>query len=65
MVLSVFLVLFKCLFGSDCLLSFDPVHIKLMVLASSTLHIQRHEYSGDLNIVIFVLCCFVLLTWIL
>ncbi|KEH25859.1 transmembrane protein, putative [Medicago truncatula] len=28
-----------------------------MTLASSTLQIRRHEYSGDLNIVIFVGIC--------
>ncbi|AES94758.1 transmembrane protein, putative [Medicago truncatula] len=39
-----------------------------MILVSSTLQIRRHEYSGDLNIVIlvmfvaYVLCRFMLLT---
>jgi len=36
------------------ILSDDPVHIKSMILESSTLQIRRHRYSGGLNIVICV-----------
>ncbi|RHN47522.1 hypothetical protein MtrunA17_Chr7g0253901 [Medicago truncatula] len=45
------------LFGSDCQISLDPVQIQSMNLASSTLQILRHEYFGDLNIVISVGFC--------
>ena len=55
--LFVFLVSFRYLFGSDCQISFDPVQIQSMTLASSTLQIRRHAYSGDLNIVICVGFC--------
>jgi len=44
-------------FGSDCQISLDPVQIQSMTLASSTLQIRRHGYSGDLNIVISVGFC--------
>jgi len=44
------------LIDSDCQISFDPVQIQSMTLASSTLQI-RHGYSGDLNIVICVGIC--------
>ncbi|AES88869.1 transmembrane protein, putative [Medicago truncatula] len=33
------------------------MQIQPMTLASSTLQIQRHDYSGDFNIVIFVGLC--------
>jgi len=33
------------------------VQLQLMTLASSTLQIRRHDYSGDLNIVICVGIC--------
>ena len=52
--LFVILVSFRYLFDSNCQISFDPVHIKSMTLESSTLQIRRHEYSGDLIIVICV-----------
>jgi len=42
-----------------------PVHIQSMNLALSTLQVQRHEYSRDLNIVIYACSCtlsFMLLT---
>ncbi|AES75693.1 hypothetical protein MTR_6g055240 [Medicago truncatula] len=45
------------LIGSDCQISFDPVQIQSMTLASSTLQIRRHGYSGDLNIVICADIC--------
>jgi len=45
------------LFDSDCQINFDPVQIQPMTLASSTLQIRRHDYSGDFNIVIFVGLC--------
>ena len=50
--LFVFLVSIRYLIVSDCQISFDPVQIQSMTLASSTLQIRRHGYSGDLNIVI-------------
>ena len=55
--LFVFLALFRYLLGSDCQISLDPVQIQSMTLASSTLQIRRHGYSGDLNIVICVGIC--------
>ncbi|AES65362.1 hypothetical protein MTR_2g038370 [Medicago truncatula] len=45
------------LFGSDYQISFDLVQIQSTILASSTLQIQIHDYSGDLNIVICVGIC--------
>ena len=53
----VFSLLFRCLFRSDCQISFDPVQIQPMTLASSTLQIRRDDYSGDFNIIIFVDLC--------
>ncbi|AES88782.1 transmembrane protein, putative [Medicago truncatula] len=47
----------RYLIGSDCQISFDPVQIQSMTLASSTLQIRRHGYSGYLNIVICVGLC--------
>ena len=55
--LFVFLVSLRYLIGSDCQISFDPVQIQSMTLASSTLQIRRHGFSGDLNIVIGVDIC--------
>jgi len=55
--LFVFLVFLRYLIGSDCEISFDSVQIKSMALASSTLQIRGHDYSGDLNIVICVGIC--------
>jgi len=55
--LFVFFLLPKCLFGSYCHISFDPVQIQPITLASSTLQIRRHDYFGDFNIVIFVGLC--------
>jgi hypothetical protein len=55
--LFVFLVSLKYLIGSDCQISFDIVQIRSMTLESFTLQIQRHGYSGDLNIVICVGIC--------
>jgi len=52
--LFVFSLLFRCLFGSGCQISFDLVQIEPITLASSTLQIRRHDHSGDFNIVIFV-----------
>jgi hypothetical protein len=51
-----FPVLVRCLFDSGWKISFEQVHIRSMTMtsASSTLQIRRHEYSGDLNIVILV-----------
>jgi len=46
--LFVFPVLFSCLFGSGCQISFDQV--QSMTLMSSTLQIRRLDYSKDLNI---------------
>ncbi|AES67114.1 transmembrane protein, putative [Medicago truncatula] len=45
------------LITSDCQISFDPVQIQSMTLASSTLQIRKHGYSRDLNIVICVGIC--------
>jgi len=50
--LFIFLVSFRYLFDLDCQVSLDPVHIQSMILASSTLQIWIHGYSGILNIVI-------------
>ena len=52
-----FLVLVWCLFDSGWKTSFEQVQIRsmTMTLASSTLQIRRHEYSGDINIVILVI----------
>ena len=52
-----FPVLVRCLFDSGWKISFEQVQIQsmTMTLASSTLQIRRHEYSGDLNIVILVI----------
>ena len=44
----------RCLFNSGWKISFEQVQIRSMTLASSALQIRRHEYSEDLNIVIFV-----------
>ena len=55
--LFVISLLIGCLFNSDCQISFDPVQIQPMTLTSSTLQIQKHDYSGDFNIVIFVGLC--------
>jgi Na+/H+ antiporter NhaD/arsenite permease-like protein len=55
--LFVFLVLFRYLFNSDCQINLDPVQIQSMTLASLTLQIRRHGYSGYLNIVICVGFC--------
>ena len=52
--LFVIMVSFRYLFGSDCHISFDLVHIQSMTLASSMLQFRRHEYSRDLKIVICV-----------
>ncbi|AES93993.1 transmembrane protein, putative [Medicago truncatula] len=52
--LFVFFVTFRYLFGSDCQISFDPVQIQSTTLTSSTLQIRRHDYSEDINIVIYV-----------
>jgi len=53
-----FSVLVQCLFDSGWKISFEQLHIRsmtmTMTLTSSTLQIQKHEYFGDLNIVIFV-----------
>jgi len=49
-----FPVLVRCLFNSGWKISFEQVQIRSMTLASSALQIRRHEYSEDLNIVIFV-----------
>ncbi|RHN57177.1 hypothetical protein MtrunA17_Chr5g0437561 [Medicago truncatula] len=45
------------LISSDYRISFDPVQIQSMTLASSTLQIRIHGYFGDLNIVICVGNC--------
>ena len=47
----------RCLFDSGRKISFEQVQIRsmTMTLASSTLQIRRHEYSGDFNIVILVI----------
>ena len=52
-----FPVLVRCLFDSCWYISFEQVQIRSMTmnLASSTLQIRRHEYFGDLNIVILVI----------
>jgi len=52
-----FPVVVRCLFDSGWKISFEQVQIRsmTMTLASSTLQIWRHEYSGDLNIVILVI----------
>jgi len=52
-----FSVLVWCLFDSGWNVSFKQVQIRSMTitLASSTLQIQRHEYSRDFNIVILVI----------
>ena len=49
-----FPVLVQCLFDSGWKINFEQVQIRsmTMTLASSTLQIRRHEYSGDMNIVI-------------
>ena len=41
----------------DCQISFDPMQIQPITLASSTLQIRMHDYFGDFNIVIFVGLC--------
>jgi len=50
-----FSVLMRCLFDLGWKISFEQVQIRsmTMTLASSTLQIQRHEYSGDFNIFIY------------
>jgi len=52
-----FPVLVRCLFDSGWKIIFEQVQIRsmTMTLASSTLQIRRHEYSGDFNIVILVI----------
>jgi len=55
--LFVFLVSLRYLIASDCQISFDLVQIQSITLASSTLQIRKHGYSGDLNIVICVGIC--------
>ena len=52
-----FPVLVRCLFDSGWKINFEQVQIRsmTMTLASSTLQIRRHEYSGDLNIVILII----------
>jgi len=52
--LFVFLVFPRYLIVLDCQISFDLVQIESMTLASSTLQIRRHGYSGDLNINIVI-----------
>jgi len=52
-----FPVLLRCLFDSGWKISFEKVHIWSMTLTASTFQIRRHEYSKDLNIVIFVCIC--------
>jgi len=58
-VFFLFPVVVRCLFDSCWNISFEQVQIRsmTMTLASSTLQIRRHEYSGDLNLVIFVGTC--------
>jgi len=55
--LFVFLLFLRYLIGLDCQISFDPMQIQSMILASSMLQIRRHDYSGDLNIVICLGIC--------
>ncbi|RHN56384.1 hypothetical protein MtrunA17_Chr5g0428921 [Medicago truncatula] len=55
--LVVFLFSFRHLFGLDCQIGFDSVQIQLMILVSSMLQIRRHEYSGELNIIVCVGFC--------
>jgi len=52
-----FPVLVRCLFDSSWKISFEQVQIRsmTMTLPSSTLQIRKHEYLGDLNIVILVI----------
>jgi len=52
-----FPVLVRCLFYSGWNIRFEQVHIRsmTMTLVSSTLQIRRHEYSGEINIVILVI----------
>jgi len=52
-----FLILMRCLFDSGWKISFEQVQIRsmTMILTSSTLQIRRHEYFGDINIVILVI----------
>jgi len=52
-----FPVLVRCLFDSGWKINFEQVQIRsmTMTLASSRLQIQRHEYFGDINIVILVI----------
>ena len=52
-----FPILVRCLFDSGWKISFEQVQIRsmTMTLASSTLQIWWHEYSGDLNIVILII----------
>ena len=47
-------ILVRCLFDSVWKISFEQVHIQSMTLTSSTLQIRRHDYFGDLTIIIFV-----------
>jgi len=53
-----FFVLVWCLFDSGWKISFEQVQIRsiTMTLTSSTLQIRRHEYSGDMNIIILFIC---------
>jgi len=52
-----FPILVRCFFDSGWKISFEQVQIwsMTMTLVSSTLQIRRHEYSGDINIVILVI----------
>ena len=52
-----FSVLVRCLFVSGWKISFEQMQIQsmTMTLVSSKLQIRRHEYSGDMNIVILVI----------
>jgi len=55
--LIVFSHLFRYLFVSDCQISFASVHIQIMILVSTMLQIQRHDYSRDFSTVICVGLC--------
>jgi len=55
-----FPVLVWCLFDSGWKITFEQMQIQSTTLASSTLQIHMHEYSGDLNIVILVDICIML-----
>jgi len=49
-----FLVLMRCLLDSSWKINFEQAQIRPMTLAALMLQIRRYEYSGNLNIVIFV-----------